>query len=153
MFRGLFLRRCTRAGALIMAQADKRLRRIEVPSRSRDQLEVPFEPTYFDDSAKYSDSSLNQVLGQADRVILHVVVLDSGGTYPTLSVHAEDSSDNLDWTEVGAPLVDAESVTTTPALFRAVVPHPHAGFLRFRVEMGGTNPQSFLLVRATLKFR
>lgn len=100
----------------------------------------------------YSNPQMNATMGAGDRVIVHCLVNEASGTSPTVTVRAEDSSDGENWTEVGSsPVIGSFSVGGQPEMQRGVVEFPHARFLRFKVEVGGTNPAATLSLRASIK--
>lgn len=96
------------------------------------------------------------VMGAGGRVIVHAAVAAmAGGTSSSLTVAltAEDSSDGESYAQVGSGPFASGTImfTDLPSTLRGVVDYPHGRYLRIKLQLGGSNPTAWMVVRATVK--
>jgi hypothetical protein len=95
-------------------------------------------------SAVYTDVSLNEILGAPDAMAIHAVTDQVTGTSVTLTCAVESSGDNRFFVAKNStPEIDAESLSTTATTsLMGYEPgtNPSSGYVRIRVQLGGTNP-------------
>lgn len=104
----------------------------------------------YTDATYYSNPEFNGVLGQAERIIVHLVVSDASNS-PTVTITAQDSSDNENWADVGSALVTASSISTAN-VYRGSADVPHARYYRLKVVVSGGGTVSVTMtVRASIK--
>ncbi|MGH7437077.1 MAG: hypothetical protein ACRENE_15495, partial [Polyangiaceae bacterium] len=81
-----------------------------------------------------------------DQLGVVAVADEVSGTSPTLTVQTEESSNGRTWTNVnGAPELDNVTITPgipLPSAFGFSDSVPLSGFIRFRLQLGGTAPAS-----------
>ncbi|HKY37239.1 MAG TPA: hypothetical protein VJN18_14950 [Polyangiaceae bacterium] len=109
-----------------------------------------FQALVFDDTLDsstplYVDPSFNDELGSMEELSIFGVAVALAGTAPTLSVQIEESPDQIHWrNKAGSPEINAAplSLTTfTNVQGRDAGSVPASGFVRLRVEVGGTTPR------------
>lgn len=109
-----------------------------------------FQALVFDDTLDsstplYIDPSFNDELGSMEDLSIFGVAVALSGTSPTLSVQIEESPDQIHWRNKGAsPEINAAALsltTFTNVQGRDAGALPASGFVRLRVEVGGTTPR------------
>jgi hypothetical protein len=97
-------------------------------------------------SPVYSDASLNDRIGEADYLGLHVIATQGAGTSPTVTVQVEHSADGIRWlnkqatAEINAIAVG--SLGPPGNMTGEVSGKPGLGRARLRVQLGGTGPSA-----------
>ncbi len=83
-------------------------------------------------------------LSSVDQLGVAVVADEVSGTSPTLTVQTEESSNGRTWTNVNAtPELNGVTITPgfpAPSAFGFSDSLPLSGFIRFRLQLGGTSP-------------
>ncbi len=112
-----------------------------------------YDDTVIGTTARHTADELNAALGNSDFVALQAYVTNVAGTGPTLTIQAETSIDGQLWTPVsGTPEVSASPpVDDTSYVAQTGVGIQYGGLLRYKISMGGTNPECRLLMFATLR--
>jgi len=106
-------------------------------------------------TAVYTSPDFNSQLALGDKVKLYAVVDSVGGTSPTLTVQLEESGDERNWDDKSATAeIDGEALSTTAV--NNVTGYddgsvPSSGFLRARIELGGTSPEANVKLWATVR--
>jgi hypothetical protein len=109
-----------------------------------------FQALVFDDTLDsstplYIDPSFNDELGSMEELVISGVAVALSGTAPTLTVQLEESPNQIHWrNKAGTPEISAAplSLTTfTNVKGRDAGALPTSGFVRLRVEVGGTSPR------------
>jgi hypothetical protein len=108
-----------------------------------------FQALVFDDTLDsstplYIDPSFNDELGSMEELSIFGVAVALAGA-PTLSVQIEESPNQIHWRNKGAsPEINGVTVSTTTftnVQGRDAGSVPASGFVRLRVEVGGTTPR------------
>ena len=103
----------------------------------------------------YNDPTLNDVLGHAEEISITAVVYGISGTSPTLTVQLEESPDQIIWqnkqgtAEINAASISLTAITT--AAGRDPGSTPSSGFVRLRVQLGGTSPRAHVKLWVTAR--
>lgn len=102
-------------------------------------------------STWYSPSEMNARLGAADAFAVHACTTFVSGTGPTLTVQAEHSSDGESWIATPAPPEISTAIANDSSYWGSRDPYNMnmMGLLRFKITLGGTNPQCRLKLYAT----
>lgn len=109
-----------------------------------------FHRCVFDDaiegtSAVYTGAQWNAVLGLADKLKLVAITDQASGTTPTLTVQIEESADQRNWaSKSGTAEINALSVGTSATEIKTgndAGTVPTGGFVRLRLQLGGTTPK------------
>ena len=104
----------------------------------------------------WSRPDLAPLLGSGGRIIVHVgIARITGGTSASMTVTliAEDSSDGENWAQIGSAVVNGQTVNASnlPVTVRGEVEYPHGKYVRFKLNLGGSDPTAWLFARATVK--
>lgn len=104
----------------------------------------------------YTPSGLNASLGSGDAFTLQAVARSVSGTAPVLTVQAENSADQVGWVATPAAEINAAPILSDvpiDAWRDGLTDLVLLGFLRFRISLGGVNPQCRLKLYVTCRAR
>lgn len=97
----------------------------------------------------YTGAEYNDVLGAADALVFQVLVANVSGTFPTLTVGVEHSSDNQHWVSImpvsqtGVPEIDALPISDNQSLMIYKDGFENGvllAYIRLAVSLGGSDP-------------
>jgi len=101
-----------------------------------------FDETIYTNAAVYTAQRFNEVLASADRLVLHAVADETGGTSPTLLVQIEHSGDGRNFGNKNAaaeiPATSIPPSATTSLIGSDSSTIPTLPFARLRVVLGGS---------------
>lgn len=111
------------------------------------QFAIPvFDSVLVGASTFYTDPDLDDILGGADQLAIHVVADQGGGTSPSLSVVVQHSSDRRNWVSK-TPTAVAISTTAATSAVIFDTSNQNLGYVRIQFSFGsGTNPTAHLVV-------
>ena len=105
----------------------------------------------------YSGTQFNQLIGRSSWYAVQTYATSVGGTSPTLTIQSEISPDSVTWLATGNTEIGAQLINTTPVQAGQYRPGIDLGglglaaFVRFKITMGGTNPQCRLKLYVTCR--
>lgn len=119
-----------------------------------------FQAKVFDDIVDsgvslYNDPTFNDVFGHAEDLSIFAVVYGIAGTTPTLTVQLEESPNQINWqnkqvtAEINATAISLTTVLTVTGRDAGTV--PSSGFIRLRVQLGGTSPRAQVKIWVTAR--
>lgn len=105
--------------------------------------EVIYDDNVGGTTAVYTAPEMNDKLGAPNKWYLYAIASQASGTTPTLTVQAEQSVNGRDWANIaGTAEINGISLSTTARTLSSVVSQSNGlGLVRFRIQLGGTNPQ------------
>jgi hypothetical protein len=100
----------------------------------------------------YSNPLHNALLGSVESLRIYCTAENTSGTSPALTVQIEESGNQLYWRTKGFAEIDNVALSTTAQTVavgrdRGLV--PSQGFLRLRVQLGGTAPKARVRIWVT----
>jgi hypothetical protein len=104
-----------------------------------------------DANAGLSREETWNAVGQADKLFVQVVATQATGTSPTLTLVLAHSIDGIRWVDK-ATLINAQALSANAVnLFNVsdLGTAPNGRYVRFRVQLGGTNPVANVRVLVT----
>ena len=113
----------------------------------------PFNETLEDTTALYTDDAFGDQLASSDELSIFAIGDTASGTSPTITVQIEESPDQIHWSnkattaEINAIALSTTAITTRVARDNGST--PSNGFIRFRVQLGGTSPKAHIRIWAT----
>jgi len=117
------------------------------------QAEI-FDQT-LDSTPLYVDSAYNSLLGSMEELSIFAVADVLSGTAPTLTVQIEESPNQIHWiNKQVSPEINAAALSltsTTTAQGRDLGSLPSSGFIRLRVQLGGTTPRARVRLWVTVR--
>lgn len=112
-----------------------------------DYNELVFDE-YVDGTASiYSKPQFNALLSLADLYSIHAAAFIESGTSPTLTLQLEEGPDNFNWgnkkatPEVNAAALTSGALTVATHSVGGGSTFPTSGYMRLRVQLGGTSPR------------
>lgn len=100
----------------------------------------------------YSRSEFDGHLAQADGLVIHACVSNVGGTTPTLTIVSEHSPDSENWIATGASEINNVAIANNASFSAGNFGFTSANlgaYVRYRITLGGTNPQCRLKLFVT----
>lgn len=104
-------------------------------------------------TAVYTSPEFNDELGRCERLAIQAIADQVTGTSPTLLVQQEHSSDQRNFSNKnGAAEIPATSISTTATTVLTgyeLGTNPSHGYIRLRIQLGGTSPQAHVKIWVT----
>jgi hypothetical protein len=104
-------------------------------------------------TAVYTSPEFNDELGRCERLAIQAITDQVTGTTPTLLVQQEHSSDQRNFSNKnGAAEIPATSISTTATTVLTgyeLGTNPSHGYIRLRIQLGGTSPQAHVKIWVT----
>lgn len=119
----------------------------------RQQNIIAFDDSVEGTTAVYTTPAWNDQLGASNKWYLQAITSNVSGTSPTLSVQAETSPNERDWTNLTSiPEVNGVSLSASARTISAIVSGQNSlGFVRFRITLGGTFPKARVMLYVTTR--
>lgn len=104
-------------------------------------------------TAVYTSPEFNDELGRCERLAIQAITDQVTGTSPTLLVQQEHSSDQRNFSNKnGAAEIPATSISATATTVLTgyeLGTNPSHGYIRLRIQLGGTSPQAHVKIWVT----
>lgn len=104
-------------------------------------------------TAVYTSPEFNDELGRCERLAIQAIVDQVTGTTPTLLVQQEHSSDQRNFmNKNGSAEIPATSISPTATTVLngyELGTNPSNGYVRLRIQLGGTSPQAHVKIWVT----
>lgn len=95
----------------------------------------------------YTAATDNGLAGSVDNYSLFALTTNVSGTTPTITIYADQSGDNQTW-DLGA-IAKISGAMSSGLLLQSGRVSPVSPFVRFRITLGGTDPECRLQLTIT----